>query len=198
MAVSDANCNQAPLQVGQFESTAELMDQWLTWLYLEGGGQGPNESYELALYFLATHTALDCLEKRKKRGYLFLTGDEIPYPQLPRTHVETIVGDRIDEDLRTEEVVAELVKTYAPFFVIPDPGRRRACERRWRDLLGDHVLCLETPEDVCLVSAGAVALCERVVSGLDELEGVLRRAGAPQERVGTTIRTLRSLAEVTR
>ena len=28
------------LQVGQFESTAELMDQWLTWTYLEGGGGG--------------------------------------------------------------------------------------------------------------------------------------------------------------
>src|SRR5262245_42645291 len=39
-AVGDATCDRAPLQVGQFESTAELMDQWLTWSYLEGGGGG--------------------------------------------------------------------------------------------------------------------------------------------------------------
>src|ERR1700733_10243727 len=60
MAVGDATSDRAPLQVGQFESTAELMDQWLTWSFLEGngGGQG-TESYELAMYFLATHTALD-------------------------------------------------------------------------------------------------------------------------------------------
>ena len=48
MAVGDAYSDRAPLQVGQFESTAELMDQWLTWSFLEGGGGGSGEeSYEL-------------------------------------------------------------------------------------------------------------------------------------------------------
>ena len=40
MAVGDATSDWAPLQVGQFESTAELMDQWLTWSFLEGQGGG--------------------------------------------------------------------------------------------------------------------------------------------------------------
>jgi hypothetical protein len=49
MAIGDATSDGAPLQVGQFESTANLMDQWLTWSYLEGGGGGSGEeSYELA------------------------------------------------------------------------------------------------------------------------------------------------------
>lgn len=49
MAVGDATSDRAALQVGQFESTAELMDQWLTWCFLEGGGGGTgHESYELA------------------------------------------------------------------------------------------------------------------------------------------------------
>ena len=39
------------------------------------------ESYELAMYFMARHTALDCHEKRGKRGYLFIIGDEMAYPQ---------------------------------------------------------------------------------------------------------------------
>ena len=43
MAIGDATCDRAPLQVGQFESTAELMDQWLTWSYLERGGGGTNQ-----------------------------------------------------------------------------------------------------------------------------------------------------------
>src|SRR5512134_703902 len=42
-AVGDATSDGAPLQVGQFESTAELMDQWLTWSFLEGGGGGSGE-----------------------------------------------------------------------------------------------------------------------------------------------------------
>lgn len=81
MAIGDATSDRAPLQVGQFESTANLMDQWLTWSYLEGGGGGTGEeSYELAFYVIAQHTDMDCWVKRKKRGYLFVTGDELPYP----------------------------------------------------------------------------------------------------------------------
>ena len=99
-AVGDVTSDQAPLQVGQFESTAELMDQWLTWSYLEGGGGGTGEeSYELAMYFLAVHTEMDCAVKRGKRGYLFMTGDEHPYPRLSRNTVESVVGDRLDDDL---------------------------------------------------------------------------------------------------
>src|ERR1700710_3021004 len=79
LAVGDATSDRSPLQVGQFETTGELMDQWLTRSHLEGGGGAiGEESYELALYFLALHTEMDCFVKRGKRGYLFMTGDEKP------------------------------------------------------------------------------------------------------------------------
>src|SRR6185312_16481445 len=79
-AVGDATSDRASLQTGQFETTAELMDQWLTWCFLEGGGGGQGtESYELALYFLSQHTEMDSMLKRNRRGYLFMTGDERPY-----------------------------------------------------------------------------------------------------------------------
>jgi hypothetical protein len=197
LAIGDAHCDRAPLQVGQFESTAELMDQWLTWTYLEGGGGGNGgESYELALYFLAMHTALDCREKRGKRGYLFMTGDDNPFPTLSRHTVETLVGDRLDEDLTVEEVVAKLQETFVPFFIIPDQARRRGCERRWRDVLGDHVLCMDSPDDVCAVAAGALALCERVVPDLDALGKVFHAAGIPGQRVKSAARALKSLSTV--
>ena len=190
LAIGDANHDRAPLQVGQFKSTAELMDQWLTWTYLEGGGGDLPESYELALYFLAMHTAMDCWEKRKKRGYLFITGDATPFPTLSRHVVETIIGDRLDEDLTVEEVVAKCQETFVPFFIIPDKGRRRNCERSWRDLLGDNVLCMDTPEDVCAVTAGALALCERVVPDLDALGRVFAGAGIPRDRAKSAARRL--------
>jgi hypothetical protein len=196
LAVGDAHCDRAPLQVGQFESTAELIDQWLTWSYLEGGGGDFPETYELALYFLATHTAMDCWEKRRKRGYLFMTGDATPFPTLSRHIVESVIGDRLDDDLSVEEVVAKLQETFIPFFVIPDQERRRDCERRWRDLLGDHVLCMDAPEDVCAVTAGALALCERVVPDLDALGEVFRDAGIPANRIKSAARALKPLSEV--
>jgi hypothetical protein len=79
MAVGDATCDQAPLQVGQFESD-NRMDQNLENMILEGGGGGQKtESYELALYVAGRHTSIDCWEKRKQKGYLFMIGDEMAY-----------------------------------------------------------------------------------------------------------------------
>jgi len=197
MAVGDAVSDRAPLQVGQYESTAELMDQWLTWSWLEGGGGGSGqESYELGLYFLATHTEMDCMTKRNKRGYLFMTGDEIPYPTLSKHVVETVIGDRLDEDLTCEEIVAEAQKTFIPFFIIPDLARAKKCERRWRDILGDHVLCLESPVDVCYVTAGAILISEGRVSNVKELAGLLSKTGMPPSRQGAVIRSLTPFADV--
>jgi hypothetical protein len=195
MAIGDAISDRAPLQVGQFESTAELMDQWLTWSFLEGGGGGTfEESYELGLYFLAQHTEMDCIVKRRKRGYLFMTGDEHPYPVVSRHVVETVIGDRLDEDLKVEEV-AELQKSFVPFFLIPDTGRAARCGARWRDLLGDHAVTMETPEDVCYVAAGAILLVERRTAGMAELTGILKEAGMPDGRSKAVARALTPLSE---
>jgi hypothetical protein len=196
MAVGDATSDRAPLQVGQFESTAELMDQWLTWSFLEGNGGGQGmESYELAMYLLATHTAMDCWAKRKKRGYLLMTGDELPYPAVSRHQVDTLVGDKLDEDVPVEEVVANLQETFEPFFLIPDLDRRARCERRWRDLLGDHVVCMTSPAETCYVAAGAIGLGEGVVRDVDELAQRLERAGASADTVRGTVQALRPYAE---
>lgn len=68
-AIGDATCDQVPLQVGQFESD-NRMEDCLGKIFLESGGGGQNtESYELALYFMARHTATDSWEKRQKKGY---------------------------------------------------------------------------------------------------------------------------------
>lgn len=194
MAVGDAFSDRAPLQVGQFESTAELMDQWLTRSYLEGGGGAwGKESYELAMYFLAQHTEMDCFEKRRKRGYVFLTGDELPYETLSRHVVETVIGDNLDADLKVQEVVAELVKSFIPFFVIPDQGRRNGCERAWRDLLGDHVLCMDEPGDICFVAAGTILIGEGIAKDEGTLVKLLRTGGLPKHREGAVVRTLKPL-----
>lgn len=196
MAVGDATCDRAPLQIGQFETTAELMDQWLTRTFLEGGGGGSNEeSYELGLYFLAQHTEMDCYVKRGRRGYLFMTGDENPYPVLSRHIVDSVIGDRLDDDLKVAEIVAELQKTFVPFFLIPDQTRRARCEKAWRALLGDHVLCMESPEDVCHVSAGAMLLFERIVHDAGSLEETLERSGIAKGRLAPVMRTLSPLID---
>ena len=191
MAVGDATCDKAALQVGQFESTAELMDRWLTWTFIEsGGGAGDHESYELALYFLAEHTDMDCWVKRKKRAYMFMTGDELPYPAVSKHQVEALVGDKLDEDVPVADVVAALQRTFRPFFLIPDPRRRARCEDAWRELLGDHVIALESPQDTCYAAAGLVALSERVVTDLDGVARAVEAAGGSKDRASGVVRAL--------
>lgn len=197
MAIGDANSDDAPLQVGQFESTAELMDQWLTWSYLEGGGGGSGEeSYELAFYVAAQHTDMDCWTKRRKKGYLFLTGDELPYPVVSRHQIDGLIGTHLDDDIPVEEVVAAANETYHPFFLIPDLQRRRRCEARWRELMGDHVICMESPEDTCLVAAAIVGLTEKRLPDLDAVARVLSADGIASERVAATVRVLAPYASL--
>lgn len=191
MAVGDAFSDSAPLQVGQFESTGELMDQWLTWTWLEGGGGQPgHESYELALYFAARHLEMDCDRKRSKRGYLFMTGDEKPYLALSRAALRSVVGDEIEQDLPLAVIVDEVQRSLEPFFLIPDLGRRRFCERAWREVLGDRVIAMESPADCCAVMAGIVALGEGVLADLDALAAALVERGHPRDRLGAVIRAL--------
>src|SRR5262249_6279807 len=142
-AIGDATCDDAPLQVGQFESGIEIEED-LGKLYLEGGGGGHiTESYELALYFMARHTAIDCHEKRGRRGYLFVSGDEIPYPKVKRAEVAALIGDGLQAGIPVEDVAAELRRTYDVYHVLPkmtcnwdDPVVRR----RWVKLLGQNAL----------------------------------------------------------
>lgn len=191
MAIGDAFHDRAPLQIGQFESTAELMDQWLTWTWLEGQGGSPgNESYELALYFAARHLELDCVRLRQQRGYLFMTGDEKSYPQLSRTAVRTVLGDELEEDLPLAVVVEEASRMIEPFFLIPDLERRAACERAWRDVLGDRVICMESPRDTIACIAGIVAIAQGAVKNLDTFAQRLKDRGHDRQRIGAVVRAL--------
>ncbi|RZO45806.1 MAG: VWA domain-containing protein [Sandaracinaceae bacterium] len=196
MAVGDATCDRAPLQIGQFESEAELMDQWLTWSFLEGGGGGSNqESYELAMYLAARHTSMDCYEKRGRRGYFFMTGDENPYPVVARRQVEGLVGDELDDDVSVERIVDELSVSFEPFFLIPDANRARRCGDRWRALLGDHVIQLAGPDDTCHVAAALVALGEGKLESVGAVADRLRASGLSERRVGGIVTAITPFAE---
>jgi hypothetical protein len=190
MAVGNAYADSAPLQVGQFESSEQQMDQWLTWMYLEGGGGGVGETYELAMYFAAKHTAMDCVEKRKKKGYFIMTGDEPAFEHVSKKHIRDVIGDSQGADIPLPEAIRMLEKSFHPFFLIPDQGRRGNCEDFWRKYLGDRVICMNSPADTCDVAAGLVALTEGAVSNVDAIASRLRAAGSSASSVKGVISAL--------
>ncbi|SNR69176.1 hypothetical protein [Actinomadura mexicana] len=187
-AVGDATCDRAPLQVGQFEAD-NRMDDDLGKILLEGGGGGQlRESYELAMYFMARHTSIDCFDKRGKRGYLFMIGDELAYPKAKRREIAAVIGGEPDEDVPIAELVRELRRRYDVYFIIPE-GAYHAGNREvkdfWQGLLGQNVLYLDDLDAVCETIALTIGLAEDAIDlgeGLEHLAEAGSDAGASVSR----------------
>lgn len=180
-AIGDwTNHEKAPLQVGQFESGIEIEND-LANLYLESCGGGTREeSYELGLYVLARHTAIDCLEKRDERGYAFIIGDEKPYPKVSRQAVADLIGINLQSDIPTEDIVREAMAKYHVYFVLPkmtnhwdDP----VVWKRWTALLGQNCLRLEEPAGICELIATTIGLNEGIIEH-DAVDDGLVKAGS--------------------
>ena len=158
--VGDFVYDSAPLQVGQFESSAELLDRWLTKVYLEGGGGGNNnESYNLAYLMAARHTSTDAWEKRQEKGFLFTIGDEPCASVIPGEVIERLTTGANRQPVSTKEVLAEAQALYNTYHihVVHDPSSMT--ERRkegWFELLGPNFIVLENYEDVSRTIASVV------------------------------------------
>lgn len=199
VAVGDARSDSSPLQVGQFESEAQLMDKWLTSVHLESGGGGSNEeSYELAAWWLATHTSTDCWEKRKRKGYVFFTGDEHPYPALVSRQVENVCGEVGCESIPTGEIFRRLREKYHVFFLMPPHALTYGLQDEWGRLLGAGAIQLraggtggrDESGDVCEVAAAIVALSEGKVATLNELAEILTNKGFSRDRISAIVQSL--------
>ncbi len=198
MAIGNAFADRSPLQVGQFESEAALMDRWLSLLHIEAGGGGLCESYDLAMYFAARHTAMDCLEKRGKKGYFFLTGDEPPFFQLESAQVEHVIGEPIPAPIPIWELTAELLTKFHVFVLIPDAARaaREQTGAIWRVLLHERAIVMEASEDTAVVCALLIGITEGKLTNESALRALLSerfsRTGEAADRV---IRVVRSYTE---
>lgn len=184
---SAADREQAPLQVGQFESGLEMEDD-LTRIYLESNGGGQNkESYDLALYFAVHHTVTDAWEKRQRKGYLFITGDEQTYPSLDAGTIHRIFGgERPSKDFTIKELVTAAQERYHVFFIIPGGANNSAradLHDHWVGLLGaGHVLHLDDPNEVCNVVALTIGITEGTATA-SATEGVSKEVKAALDPV---------------
>jgi hypothetical protein len=219
-AIGDAYGDRVPLQVGQFESDNRA-DEALENIILEGGGGGGNhESYNLGAYFMARHTYIDCFEKRGKKGYLFLIGDERLYAMITKKEVEQYIGGGLQDDLSTEELFEELKKKWEVFFlfavqgsyglgedVLPDTAGSAAsggwpASLGWRKILGQNAIVLEDADAVCETIALTLGMMEGNIdldaglADLDELgtgEDTKEKVGKALATVGATATTVASV-----
>lgn len=143
MAFGDAECDDSPLQVTQFESDIRIAEQ-LNDIYFErGGGGNGGESYALPWYFSARHTKIDSFDKHNKKGFLFTIGDECCLPKLTKNQIKEFIGDDVEADLTAEELLTEVSRRYEVYHLIVKPVYYQPVESDWNKLLGKNSLVVE-------------------------------------------------------
>lgn len=191
------NHEVAPLQVGQFESGIE-MDDNITHILLEGqGGGSSQESYQNALYYFAHRTRCDAWEKRGKKGYLFLIGDEMAYDRSTKKELDDLIGDGAQGDATLDEIMAAVLERWEVFFIIPagtnhynDPR----IEAFWKKYIGQNVIKLEDPEGICEVIGATIGICEGTTSG-DAIASDLKDVGASDAIVHAAVDSVGAVAK---
>jgi hypothetical protein len=160
LGIGDHECDRAPLQVGQFESSDALLDKWLTDIYLEGGGGGNDgESYLLAWYFAAKHTAIDCLEKRGQKGILFTIGDEPVLTEVPSRVLQKMMGEGQYENYTAAALLSAAQSMYHCFHIHiheTSAGSRQRSIDGWKQLLSNNLVVAKRKTDVAHIISSLV------------------------------------------
>ena len=156
VAYGDHECDDAPIQIGQFEASDELMEKWLKSTWIESGG-GPNEgeSTSLVHYFASRHTSCDAITKRGKKGVLITVGDEPTlktYPAKSTNHAKSlseIFGDSLQSNLTATEILEETKKSWDVYHIniLDHSGQRIVTQKSWKELLGDHLINVESNDN---------------------------------------------------
>ena len=116
-------------------------------MYFEGGGGGnTSESYTAAWYMGVKHCILDAWNRGRK-GVIITMGDELPNPYLPKDELKDVVGDNLQGDIETADLLPEVLEKYDVFHISVDDrnssyswnNSRGELDKAWSELLGeDH------------------------------------------------------------
>lgn len=150
LGIGDHYCDEAPIQVGQFESSDELTEKWLKNIYLEGhGGGNDGESYLLAWYFAACHTKIDSYDKRGIKGTLITIGDEPNHRMLDVDTLKKYFGSA-EANKSASEILEEAKKKWDVYHINVNDytSQRYNSFLNWCNVLDDdHILQSETTEE---------------------------------------------------
>ena len=137
---------EAPLQVGQFESD-ERIEKWLSKIYLEGcGGGNGHESYPLIWYFADRHIVTDSWEKRHHKGVLITIGDEPCQNVLTKSELERYIGDNPEDDVLAKDLLERVKEKWHVYHIHNEHNADYSNvysfkNSNWESLLGINAVC---------------------------------------------------------
>lgn len=141
-AIGDSKNDNAPLQVGQFESGDEQLDMWLRRVWIEGNGGGNGgESYLWAWYYAANHVVTDAWEKRKQKGFLFTIGDEPCHNTITDSEFRDVMG--ITHETTTAKVLFDKASEKWNCFHLA-LNRHGNSLQGWKDIVGENLIVVDS------------------------------------------------------
>lgn len=153
------------IQISDFESDNRVDDHIRNiWLVGAGGGND-GESYDLLLYAAARKMALDSVEKRGKKGYMFMYADEPIFSKVSKAQVLSVFGDKIEKDIPIAEIIEEVCKNFNLFVIWPTSSSYRHSREQYVKLFGEEfVMDSQHPNLLCELIASTVGLYEDKVT----------------------------------
>ena len=151
MAIGDHKVDRSPIQVGQFESSDELIDKWLQLIHVESGGGGNGgESYSLAWAFAGYQTKLDCFTKRNQKGFLFTIGDEPVHKEVSTNALQRFLGNGDISTSATEQLkkAQELYHVYHLHLTETGSGSSSRTTSDWKELMGEHCILVNDYNEI--------------------------------------------------
>ena len=162
-AYGDTYCDRVPVQFSQFESDNRIDDN-LDNVYIErGGGGNMGETSTALVWYVANHVVTDAWEKRGKRGYLFLVGDECALPVRGDDASRYLMAQG---EISAEDAFAQAREKWDVYFLLVNnyAAEMQHSEAKYTELLGeDHVIVLESTESAPAVIASLIGLAEKTV-----------------------------------
>lgn len=176
-AIGDHISDTTPLQIGQYESSTEGIDKWLTSIYLEGcGGGQKKESYLQGWLVAGRHTSIDCFEKRNQKGFLFTIGDEMSWDKISNYDLKSILGYSSEVEVTDKQLLEEAQRTYNVYHIHVNEGSYKNDSEvlgYWKDMLGERLIILDDYHSICAVISTIIAVqhgvdMSTVVKGFDK------------------------------
>lgn len=146
VGIGDQYSDDAPIQVGQFEASDELLDKWLKTIWLEGkGGGNGGESYQLAWFFASQLVSADHITKRRKKGILITIGDELVHKSITQGEISTLFSCPNDKGFTTQEILDIARKNWDVYHInLRDwSGAQLHVIAPWKEMLGNNLICTE-------------------------------------------------------
>lgn len=178
-------------QISDFESDIRIDDHIRNVILVGQGGGNMGESYDLLLYCAARKTVLDSMEKRNRKGYLFLYADEPFFKKVRKDEVLAIFGDKLQADIPIADIIEETRKLYNVFIIWPQGGYLEA-RKQYEKLFGEKsVLTLQDPNLICELVGSVVGINEEMIADTGSLEKDLQEAGADTGTVASIVTSVK-------